>query len=312
MRRGIRAAAMSTVPDNDEPQVADLLELLEAVEPGQDRQQRTAMGAYLAEIALIPLLQAEQEWELGERARGGDSDARQRMIEANLRLVVSVARAHVGRGVAMMDLVAEGNLGLIRAVEKFEPQRRLRFSTYAMWWIRQAVRNAIMQQGRTVRVPVHVLRELAQVLRTRRELTGQLGRPPDIDEIAAALDKSPAAVAELFRITERISSLDAPLGGDDDGHTLIDRIASPSGQATLEHEAGSGNDHLTGWLGQLNERQRLVLERRFGLGNNAVQTLAELGDELGITRERVRQIQEQALRRLRELARDPDSDNQPS
>ena len=302
---------MTTGPAGDEPQLAELLELLEAVEPGQDRQQRTAMGAYLAEIALIPLLEAEQEWELGQRARDGDSDARQRMVEANLRLVVSVARAHVGRGVAMMDLVAEGNLGLIRAVEKFEPQRRLRFSTYAMWWIRQAVRNAIMQQGRTVRVPVHVLRELAQVLRTRRELTGQLGRPPDIDEIAAALDKSPAAVAELFRVTERISSLDAPLGGEDDGHTLIDRIPSPSAQVAADDEDGSGNDHLAVWLGQLNARQRLVLERRFGLGDNAVQTLAELGDELGITRERVRQIQEQALGRLRELARDPGADNEP-
>lgn len=302
---------MTTGPAGDEPQLAELLELLEAVEPGQDRQQRTAMGAYLAEIALIPLLEAEQEWELGQRARDGDSDARQRMVEANLRLVVAVARAHVGRGVAMMDLVAEGNLGLIRAVEKFEPQRRLRFSTYAMWWIRQAVRNAIMQQGRTVRVPVHVLRELAQVLRTRRELTGQLGRPPDIDEIAAALDKSPAAVAELFRVTERISSLDAPLGGEDDGHTLIDRIPSPSAQVAADDEDGSGNDHLAVWLGQLNARQRLVLERRFGLGENAVQTLAELGDELGITRERVRQIQEQALGRLRELARDPGADNEP-
>lgn len=299
---------MTTVPDDTEPQVADLLELIDAVEPRQDRQQRTAMGAYLAEIGMIPLLQAEQEWELGELARAGDSDARQRMIEANLRLVVSVARTYVGRGVAMMDLVAEGNLGLIRAVEKFEPHRRLRFSTYAMWWIRQAVRDAIMQQGRTVRVPVYVLRELAQVLRTRRELTGQLGRPPNIDEIAAELDKSPSAVTELFRVTERISSLDAPLGGDDDEQTLIDRIASPQRQPIPDDEASSGNDHLTGWLTQLNERQRLVLERRFGLGSSAVQTLAELGIELGITRERVRQIQEQALHRLRELARERERD----
>lgn len=293
---------MKLVPAIDEPEVAELLELLDAVEPRQDRQRRTAMGAYLSEIAMIPLLRAEQEWELGARVRAGDIDARQRMIEANLRLVVSVARAHVGRGVAMMDLVAEGNLGLIRAVEKFEPERRLRFSTYSVWWIRQAVRNAIMQQGRTVRVPVHVLREVAQTLRARRELTGQLGRPPHIDELAATLDRSAASLAELFRVTERISSLDAPLG-DDPGHTLIDQIASPSEPSGAPDDS-EGSDPLAGWLGQLDERQRYVLERRFGLGSNAVQTLAELGEELGVSRERVRQIQEQALRRLRELASD--------
>src|SRR3954468_16235669 len=199
----------------DELDAEELLELVDAVEP-QDDEARNSTSAYLNEIGLVPLLDAATELILAERVRSGDAEARRQMIEANLRLVVTVARGYVGRGVPLLDLIEEGNLGLIRAVEKFEPERRLRFSTYAMWWIRQAVQHALMHQGRTVRVPVHVLREFAQVLRARRTFTAQRGRAPSMEELAQAVGKAPADVAELFCVTERISSLDAPVSDSDD------------------------------------------------------------------------------------------------
>jgi RNA polymerase nonessential primary-like sigma factor len=212
---------------------------------------------------------------------------------------VNVARGYVGRGVPLLDLIEEGNLGLIRAVEKFEPERRLRFSTYAMWWIRQAVQHALMHQGRTVRVPVHVLREFAQVLRARRQFTAQRGRTPSIEELASSVGKPAPDVAELFCVTERISSLDAPVSENDD-RALIDQLLIDGGAAPMIEEVPSSR--LGGWIAQLPERQRFVLERRYGLNDHGVQTLAEIADELGLTRERVRQIQSEALSRLRGLA----------
>ena len=275
----------------------ELLGLVDFVETN-DGAARDSTSAYLGEIGLVALLDAASERELAKRVRTGDGEARQRMIEANLRLVVSVARGYVGRGVPLMDLIAEGNLGLIRAVEKFEPARRLRFSTYAVWWIREAVQHALMHQGRTVRVPVHVLREYAQVLRARREFVAAHAREPGIDELARLAGKSVADVADLFAANERISSLDAPLSESDE-RALGEQIAvGEADTATVENVAGGG---IADWIDQLPERERWVLERRFGLNDHGVQTLAEVAEHLDLTRERVRQIQAAALKRLRGL-----------
>lgn len=281
----------------------ELLELVDAVEPHDD-EARDSTSAYLNEIGLTPLLSPDAESALAQRVRTGDAEARRQMIEANLRLVVTVARGYVGRGVPLLDLIAEGNLGLIRAVEKFEPERRLRFSTYAVWWIRDAVQHALMHQGRTVRVPVHVLREFAQVLRARRQFVATSGRMPSIEEMGQSVDKSAAQVAELFSVTERISSLDAPLSDSDD-RALIDELVVDGETAVRTDDASGGR--IAGWIAQLPQRQRLVLERRFGLADQGVQTLAEIAMELGLTRERVRQIQTEALKRLRGIVEGEDA-----
>lgn len=292
-----------SLPDDPAPAPEEILGLLDVLEP-HDAEARTSAGAYLSEIGLIPLLGAEQEWALAERVQRGDAEARRRMIEANLRLVVSVAHPYAGRGVAMMDLIAEGNLGLIHAVEKFDPARRLRFSTYAVWWIRQSVQAAIMNQGRTVRLPVHVLRELAQVLRSERELAARLGCPPSLDQIAHAAGRNVQDVAALFRANERIGSLDAADPGE---LALIVHIQERDDGLAAEPADTFDGEALASWIGALTERQRDVVQRRFGLDGRPVQSLAEIGRDLGISRERARQLHEEALRRLRRLSR-PGSD----
>ena len=284
----------------------EMLDLIDAIEP-QDEEARSSAIAYLSEIGLLPLLDAREELALSERVQAGDAEARRHMIEANLRLVVSVARPFVGRGVALMDLIAEGNLGLIRAVEKFDPARRLRFSTYAVWWIREAVQHAIMHHGRTVRLPVHVLRELAQVLRADRELAARLGTAPSLEQVAVAVGKSVQEVAELFRVSERVGSLDAAIEAGE--RALIGHI-----QERDEHPQGAtpaiSSETLATWMAALTERQRAVMQRRFGLEGMPLQSLAEIGRELGISRERARQLQEDALRRLRKLSLEAGSTRQ--
>jgi len=289
---------MGLLPSAAELETEDLFELIDAIEP-QDEETRNSTSAYLNEIGLIPLLSADDELRLAALVRAGDTEARRQMIEANLRLVVAVARGYVGRGVALLDLIEEGNLGLIRAVEKFDPDRKLRFSTYAVWWIRQSVQHALMHQSRTVRVPVHVLRELAQVLRARRQLIMSLARPPTMEELAQAMGKNPTAVAELFCVTEHISSLDAPRSESDD-RALLEQMVSEEtvGHGPAEDAPTSRIDAL---IAELPPRQRQVLERRYGLNDHGVQTLAEIASEFGLTRERVRQIQSQALGKLRVL-----------
>ena len=291
---------MAAQARDEEFEADELLELIDAIEPAQDEEARDSTSAYLAEIALIPLLDADEEQRLAYAVAAGDAEARRRMIEANLRLVVAVARGYVGRGIALLDLIAEGNLGLIRAVEKFDAARKLRFSTYATWWIREGVQRALMSQGRTVRVPVHVLREFAQVLRARRQLIGQLGRMPSIDELARSVGKAPAAVADLFSVTDRISSLDEPVFADDE-RALLDHLVIEGDAHAPARTRERGDTRIAHWLEQLHPRQRLVLQRRYGLNDEAVQSLAEIASELGLTRERVRQIQSEALVRLRGL-----------
>jgi len=286
-------------PSGQEIPGDDFHDLVDAIEP-QDEEARSSTSVYLKEIGLTPLLEANDEAVLAAQVRAGDGEARRRMIESNLRLVVAVARSYVGRGVSLMDLIAEGNLGLIRAVEKFDPERRLRFSTYAVWWIREAVQHAVMHHGRTVRLPVHVLRELAQVLRAERELAARNGTPPSLEQIAAAVGKEMRDVAELFRVSESVTSLDAAVEAGDAG-TIVpsqEREDAPTTLSQLEAE------RLGHWLSRLTERQLAVMQRRFGLGGAPVQSLAEIGRDLGITRERARQIQEEALKKLRKLSQD--------
>ena len=287
---------MTAASDPDLP-ADDFHDLVDAIEP-HDEEARSSTSVYLSEIGLTPLLEAREEAALAAAIQSGDGEARRRMIEANLRLVVSVARAYVGRGVPLMDLIAEGNLGLIRAVEKFDPARRLRFSTYAVWWIREAVQHAVMHHGRTVRLPVHVLRELAQVLRAERELAARNGTPPSLDQIAAAVGKEMRDVAELFRVSERVTSLDAVAEAGEPVAAPVERDEASSALSPLESE------RLGLWLSRLTERQYEVMQRRFGLGGAPVQSPAEIGRDLGITRERARQIQEEAMKKLRKLSQD--------
>jgi RNA polymerase nonessential primary-like sigma factor len=286
-------------PDQD-PASVELFEAFTAAD-APDEEARNSTTAYLNEIGLIPLLDAAAEVRLARALRAGDPDARHHLIEANLRLVVNAARPYVGRGLALLDLIAEGNLGLIRAVEKFDPERGFRFSTYAMWWIRQAIERALIQQGRTVRLPVHIVRELAQVLRANREHLRRHGQAPGLDELARQVGKTPAEVAELFSFNERVASIEAPHSGGED-RSLGDSIADESDEGPMSMLADAvAANRLESWLAQLPPRQRDVIARRYGLAERPVQSLAEIAEELGVTRERVRQIQLEALARLRRI-----------
>ncbi len=271
------------------------------------------LQTYLREIRRAPLFTPGEEFAMATRARAGDFAARQQMIERNLRLVVSIAKSYLSRGLPMTDLIEEGNLGLMHAIGKFEPERGFRFSTYASWWIRQSIERAIMHQARLVRLPVHVVRELNQVLRARRALEGEAaagadGRAVRVDEIAAALGRPVAEVAELLRFAEQPTSLDAPLerqagnGAETLGDMVADDQATDPLGHTLSHELDVLLQH---GLGELSEREREVLAGRYGLHDREPETLEVLAERLGLTRERIRQIQQEALLKLkRRMARD--------
>jgi RNA polymerase nonessential primary-like sigma factor len=264
---------------------------------------------YLRDVRRTELFTAEEEFNTATRARAGDFAARQSMIEHNLRLVVSIAKGYLGRGVPLSDLIEEGNLGLMHAIDKFEPERGFRFSTYATWWIRQAVERAVMNQGRVIRLPVHVVRELQQVLRARRMLEndpafaqrkGYEGEGVRVEDVAALLGREVQEVAELLAMAEAPKSLDASTDRNDEDHTLGESMADelavdPTG-VTQNHEV---ERLLDNWIDALSGREREVLEGRFGLHDREPETLEVLSDRLGLTRERVRQIQNEALLKLR-------------
>ena len=260
-----------------------------------------ATQLYLGEIGFSPLLSAEEEVYFSRRALKGDEASRKRMIVSNLRLVVKIARRYNNRGLALLDLIEEGNLGLIRAVVKFDPERGFRFSTYATWWIRQTIERAIMNQTRTIRLPIHVVKELNVYLRAARELAQKLDHEPTAEEIAESLDKPVHDVTKMLRLNERITSVDTPIGGEND-KVLLDVIADDRGHGPEEDLQDSDiRLNIIKWLEDLNPKQREVLARRFGLLGYEPSTLENVGVEIGLTRERVRQIQVEALRRLRDM-----------
>ena len=267
----------------------------------QQHAQLDATRLYLNEIGASPLLTAEEEVYFARLAQKGDEAARKRMIESNLRLVVRIARRYVNRGLALLDIIEEGNLGLIRAVEKFDPERGFRFSTYATWWIRQTIERAIMNQTRTVRLPIHVVKEINVYLRAARRLAQSLDHEPTIEEIAEVLDKPVEEAKRMMGLNERETSVDTPLSREVD-KPLLEAI--PDESATDPSDALQDEnlqEKLEEWLGLLTDKQREVVERRFGLHGYESATLEQVGNEIGVTRERVRQIQMDALQRLRKI-----------
>ena len=258
---------------------------------------------YLKEIGRVPLLTAQQEADLARAAQAGDADARRALSEANLRLVVSVAKRYVGRGLPCLDLIQEGNLGLMKAAEKFEPERGFKFSTYATWWIRQSITRAIADQGRTIRIPVHLVENINRVKKTAGELLRKNGREPTVEEIAVQLDLEPDRVRELLQLAQDPISLETPVGEEEDAH-LEDFIQDEEAGVPVD-EAGRQllRRELMNVLKSLTPREERVIALRFGLEDGRSRTLEELGREFNVTRERVRQIEAKALRKLRHPSR---------
>jgi RNA polymerase nonessential primary-like sigma factor len=295
--------------ESDDDDVTESEKFTERRKPETDRRKTTTRRSsdsdptrlYLKEIEVSPLLTAEEEVHYSRLSLKGDTAARDKMIECNLRLVVKIARRYMNRGLALLDLIEEGNLGLIRAVEKFDPERGFRFSTYATWWIRQTIERGLMNQTRTIRLPIHVIKELNTYLRAARKLTQELNREATPEDVARLLKKPVKDVEKMFKLADRVSSFDIPMGGDGE-RPLLDVIPDDSSadpSSILQDE--SVIKHLDSWLDELDEKQRDVVVRRFGLRNHPRGTLEEVGLELGVTRERVRQIQMDALRKLRRI-----------
>lgn len=258
---------------------------------------------YLKEIGRVPLLTAEEEVELAKRMEQGDEEAKRRLAEANLRLVVSIAKKYVGRGMLFLDLIQEGNLGLIKAVEKFDYRKGYKFSTYATWWIRQAITRAIADQARTIRIPVHMVETINKLIRVNRQLVQELGRDPTPEEIAAEMDIPVERVREIMKIAQEPVSLETPIGEEEDSH-LGDFIEDE--EALAPAEAASSmllKEQLEEVLDTLTPREEKVLRLRFGLDDGRSRTLEEVGQEFGVTRERIRQIEAKALRKLRHPSR---------
>ncbi len=285
--------ALDEAPDMEPPDAFEL--------KAKNSGDLDATRVYLSELGKSKLLTADEEKLYGARALQGDRVARQIMIESNLRLVVKISRRYLGRGLPLLDMINEGNLGLIRAVEKFDPEKGFRFSTYATWWIRQSIERAIMNQTRTIRLPIHIVKELNTYLKAQRHLAQILDHEPGAEEVARYLDKPVKKVEKMLKLNERVTSVDVPASCDFD-KPLVDSIAN---EHDVPHDEKIQEDgikqNISGWVMQLPEKQREVICRRYGLCGHEEGTLEQVALELGVTRERIRQIQLDALKRLKEI-----------
>lgn len=295
--------------EKDEPMLSDLDEEeelsdeeLEITVDNVDQFAGDSIRLYLREIGKIPLLTAEEEAELAKKVVEGNQKAKDKMVESNMRLVVSIAKRYSGRGLDFLDLIQEGNTGLLRAVEKFDPEKGFKFSTYATWWIRQAITRAIADQARTIRIPVHMVETINKVLRTTRKLTQELNREPSIEEIAEEMEMEPERVEYVMKIKQDIASLDASVGrdGDDEDSVLGDFVED---EERISPEDSTANqllkEQIAEIISSLSEREQKIVKLRFGIGGGRPHTLEEVGAEFSVTRERIRQIEAKALSKLR-------------
>lgn len=307
MSDGITTKPVNLNEDDDfDPTLIDEEESedLDSLTTGQylDDVSDDSVRLYLREIGKIPLLSAEEEMDLARRIVEGDKKAKDKMAEANMRLVVSIAKRYSGRGLDFLDLIQEGNTGLLRAVEKFDPDKGFKFSTYATWWIRQAITRAIADQARTIRIPVHMVETINKLLRTQRRMTQELNREPTIEELSKELDMEPEKIEYVIKIKQDISSLDAGVGrdGEDDDSVLQDFIVD---EDTVSPEDSASNqllkEQVQEILSSLSDREQKIVRMRFGLDNGKNHTLEEVGQEFAVTRERIRQIEAKALAKLR-------------
>lgn len=301
--------AKDVMLDFDEPETVDLEEEEELSDEdlaitaeNVDAFADDSVRLYLREIGKIPLLTPEEEANLAQRIVKGDKKAKDKMVESNMRLVVSIAKRYGGRGLDFLDLIQEGNTGLLRAVEKFDPEKGFKFSTYATWWVRQAITRAIADQARTIRIPVHMVETINKVLRTTRKLTSELNREPTNEEIAKELDMEPEKVDYVMRIKQDIASLDASVGreGDDEDSVLGDFVEDEERDSPEESAANQIlKEQLSEIIATLTDREQKIIRLRFGIGGGRPHTLEEVGNEFDVTRERIRQIEAKALSKLR-------------
>ena len=310
----VEDAGISVVDENGDPSVHSLksAEKIEKKEKTQAQEDLSAptgvkindpVRMYLKEIGRVPLLTAEEEVDLALKIEEGDQEAKQRLAEANLRLVVSIAKRYVGRGMQFLDLIQEGNMGLMKAVEKFDYRKGFKFSTYATWWIRQAITRAIADQARTIRIPVHMVETINKLIRIQRQLLQDLGREPTPEEIGAEMDLPTEKVREILKIAQEPVSLETPIGEEDDSH-LGDFIEDQDATSPAEHAAYELlKEQLEDLLDTLTDREENVLRLRFGIDDGRTRTLEEVGKVFGVTRERIRQIEAKALRKLRHPSR---------